>query len=121
MPTSIEVLSHRFLYILVFDVVSVAIEADVQGIVCRTDVLFWALPTLYEIDHTLRLAGSRFEHLVAFLGNSASESICGFDVSTSLTASPVAWLVSILSILFLFPGFFCFRGAFIDEDKCFHL
>ena len=94
MSTSIEVLSHWFLC-LVFDVISMAIEADVQGILCQTDILFWALPALYQIDHTLCLAGSRCVHLVGFFGHSASKHVCGFDVSTSLTASPVAWPVSI--------------------------
>ena len=59
--TSIEVLSHyRFLCFLfsnvVFsDVVSVGIEADVEGILCRADipVLFSALLALYQVDHTL--------------------------------------------------------------------
>ena len=56
MSTSIEVLSHyRFLCFLFSDVGSVAIEADVEGILCRADilVLFSALPALYQIDHTL--------------------------------------------------------------------
>ena len=34
MSTSIEVLSHWFLCLLVFDVIFVAIEADVQGVLC---------------------------------------------------------------------------------------
>ena len=59
--TSTKVLSHyRFLCFLfsdvVFsDVVSVAIEADVEGILCRADipVLFLAFLALYQVDHTL--------------------------------------------------------------------
>ena len=54
--TSIEVLSHyRFLCFLFSNVVSVAIEVDVEGILCRADipVLFSALLALYQIDHTL--------------------------------------------------------------------
>ena len=33
-PTFVEVLSHWFLCLLVFDVISVAVEANVQGILC---------------------------------------------------------------------------------------
>ena len=112
MSTSIEVLSYRFLRLLVSDVISVAIEADVQGIIGRSTILFSALPALYQVHSALGLAVSRCAHLVGFLGDSASELICGFDVSTGLTASPVPWPVSILS---LFPG------TFSDEDRCFHL
>ena len=114
MSTSIEVLSHWFLHLLVFDVVSVTIEPDVQGILGRTKVLFWALPALYPVNCALGLAISSCVHLVGFsgsLGVSALERVCGFDVSASLTPSAVAWPVS---ILFLLPG------SFSDEDKCFH-
>ena len=38
------------------------IEADVWGILGRTNILLSALPALNQIDHTLGLAGSRFEH-----------------------------------------------------------
>ena len=51
--TSIEMLSHWFLYLHVSDVMSVAIEADLQGILCRADILFVAFLALYQIDHTL--------------------------------------------------------------------
>ena len=107
MSTLIEVLSHWFLC-LVFDVTSVTIEANVQGILCRTDVLFWALPALYQIDHILGLAGDRCVHLVRFFGDRASECVCGLDVSTSLP-SPVAWPVSVLP------------GSCGDGDRHFHL
>ena len=50
--TSIEVLSHWFLYLHVSNVISVAIEADVQGILCRADILFVAFLALNQIDHT---------------------------------------------------------------------
>ena len=127
-PMLIEVLSHWFLNLLVFDVISVAIEADVQGILGRTNILLSALPALYHVNCVLGLAGSSRAHLVGFLGHSVSgflgdsvsgflggsalECVCGFDVSTSLTPSAVAWPVA---ILLLFPG------TFSDEDKCFHL
>ena len=96
--TSIEVLRHWFLHFLAFDVISVAIEADVQGILCSSNVLFSALPALYQIDHTLGLAGSRCVHLVGFASDSASECVRGFDMLAGLTAPAVAWPVS------LFPG-----------------
>ena len=108
--TLIEVLSHRFQNLLVFDVTSVTIEADVQGILGQTNILFWALPALYHVNCALGLAVSRCVHLVGFLGfgtDRASESICGFDVLAGFAASAVAWPVS---ILFLFPG------TFSDED-----
>ena len=108
MSTSIEMLNHWFLC-LVFDVISMAIEADVQGILCQTDILFWALPALYQIDHTLCLAGGRCVHLVRFFGDRASECICGLDVLTSFTASAVTWAVSI------------FPGSCGDGDRHFHL
>ena len=58
-------------------------------------------------------------HLVGFASDSASERVCGFDVSARLTASLVTRLVSIL------PGscgdedrhFICF---FLEEEKNFH-
>ena len=50
--TLIEVLSHWFLHLLFSDVISVAIEADVQGILCRADILFVAFLALNQIDHT---------------------------------------------------------------------
>ena len=73
--------------------------------VCQTDILLSALPALYQIDQTLCLAGSRFEHLVGFFSDSASECVRGFDVSAGLTASAVTWPGSI------------FPGAFSHEDK----
>ena len=48
----IEVLSH-FRFLCLPDVRSVAIEANVQGILCRANILFWALPALNQIDHIL--------------------------------------------------------------------
>ena len=106
---SIEVLSHRFLHLLVFDVMSVAIEADVQAILCRTNVLLLALPALYEIDHTLRLAYGMCAHLVGFSSDFTSERVGHFDMSTIFTASLVTWPVSI------------FPGSCGDGDKHFHL
>ena len=85
MPTSIEVLSHWFQDLLVFDVISVAIEADVQSILRRADVLFWALSALYLVNCALGLTVSSCAHLVGSLGDSASEPVGRFDVSTSLT------------------------------------
>ena len=112
MPAPIEVLSHWFLNLFVFDVRPVAIEAEMQSILRRADVLLSALPALYLVNCAHGLAVSRCAHLVGFSGHSALEPVGRFDVSTSLTPSAVAWPVS---ILFLFPG------AFSDEDKCFHL
>ena len=58
--TFIEVFSHcRFLRLFVSDVILVVIEANVQGSLCQTDILFWAFSTLNQIDYTHCLAGSR--------------------------------------------------------------
>ena len=110
-PAPIEVLSHWFQDLLVSDVISVAIEADVQSVLRQANVLFWALSALYLVNCALGLTVSRCAHLVGSLGHSASKRVGRFDVSTSLTPSAVAWPVA---ILFLLPG------AFSDEDKCFH-
>ena len=69
--------------------------------------MFLALPALYQIDHTLCLAGSRCAHLVGSFGDSASECVGGFDMSTSNAASAVAWPVSIAP------------GTFGDGDRHF--
>ena len=48
---------------------------------------------------------------LGFIGDRALERVSGFDMSAGLTASLVAWPVSIL------PGFFCFRGTFSDGKR----
>ena len=94
--TSIEVFSHcRFLRLLVFDVRSVAIEPDVQGILGRSNVLLSALLAPYRVYSALGLAGSRCAHLVRYLGDSTLKPVSGFDMSAGLTAFGVAWPVSI--------------------------
>lgn len=55
-----------------------------------------AFPALYQVDHTLGLAGGRCVHLVGCFVDSALERVGGFDMSACLTAFAVAWPVSIL-------------------------
>ena len=101
--------SHcRFLRLLVSDVRSVAIEPDVQGILCRSNVLLSALLAPYRVYSALGLAGSRCAHLVRYLGDSTLKPVCGFDMSAGLTAFGVTWPVSI-------PP-----GTFGDEGRHFH-
>ena len=102
MSTPIEVLSHRFLNLLVFDVRPVAIEAEMQGILCWTYVLLLALFALYDIHTTLGLAVSRCAHLEGLSGHRASKRVGRLEVSTSLAPSTVTWPVFILR----FPGTF---------------
>ena len=58
-PAPIKVLSHWFQDLFVSDVIFVTIEADVQGILCRTDVLLLALSAPNQIDRTLGLTASQ--------------------------------------------------------------
>ena len=106
--TSIEVLSHcRFLCFHVSDVISVAVEADVQGILCHSNVLLAAPPALYQVHSALGLTGSRCAHLVGSFGDSTLERVGGLDVSASNTAFGVTWPVSI-------------PDTFGDEDRHVH-
>ena len=84
-----------------------AVEADVQGILCHSNVLLSAPPALYQVHSALGLAGSRCAHLVGSFGDSTLERVGGLDVSASNTAFGVTWPVSI-------------PDTFGDEDRHFH-
>ena len=51
--------SYWFLCPLVRDVVAMSIEADVEGVLCLSNILLSALPAIDQVDHVPCLAGGR--------------------------------------------------------------
>ena len=78
---------------LVFDVISVASELFLQGILCHTNILYVTLTAFDQIDYTLCLASGRYGHCVGF-SSFAFESVCFLDVITGLTSFYFTSLVS---------------------------
>ena len=55
---AVKMVSYWFLCPPVCNVVSMSIEADVEGVLCFSNVLLSALPAFDQVDHIPCLAGS---------------------------------------------------------------
>ena len=93
-----EMSSYRFLGPPVQDVISVSIQANVEGVLRLAHVLFMALPAFDKVDDVARLAGGRGASVVASPGGCAPDGcprlhmVAGEAAFVATRTAPMCWL-----------------------------
>ena len=97
----VEMASNWFLCPLVCDVVAMSIEADVEGVLCLSNVLLSAFPALDQVDHVPCLAGGRSSYVECLVSGCTSKSGAYLDMAAGEAASGATgatyfhWLVGV--------------------------
>ena len=90
--------SYRFLGPPVQDVVPMAVQADVEGVLRLAHILLAALPAFDEVDNIARLAGGRGASVVASPGGCAPDGcprlhvVTGEAAPVATSTAPTCWL-----------------------------
>ena len=87
MAWAVEMASYWFLCPLVRDVIAMSIEADVEGVLCLSNVLLAALPAIDQVDHVPCLAGGRSSYIECLVRGCTWKSDARLDMAAGEAAS----------------------------------
>ena len=89
MSQDVEVGCYWFLSIRVLDVTMVAIEADVEGVLCLSHILLLASPSPNEVDDIMCLARGVSSYMEGLTSGGAHKCFPGTDVLACEAAAMV--------------------------------
>ena len=95
---SVEVGCYWLICAFMFDITSMSIEADVEGVQRLSHILLLASPAFYEIDDIAHLAGGCGSYVEVLAGGGTHECVSSPDVLTCEAASVVAWTAPLVGL-----------------------